>query len=752
MRHEHPGLAIRGSDPMKGFHALAHIVGLFTLAVAHPLYQILAQDAHAPFLVAHQVRSVDLFALIVLFSIAVPACLYLIAFAIGRISPGAGRMLYTGLLFLLFFLIALPMIDRWASSPTPLIAVAGVSGSLLIAGLATALYRIKSWARLAVSIVSLGAVISPLLFVTADSVRPLLQPPSSQDLVLSSRHSAPDIVMIVFDELPLISLLDENLDIDSALYPGFSRLVNTATWYRNTTSVHYSTLSAMAGLLTGEHYQTYLESVHQEKVAGSGPIDSDRLPHNLFTLLRPDYRIFASELVTQLAPQNSEADTYLPPVDKRVAQLSADAFVVWLHHVCPREWRHRLPSMEGQWLGFLDIAGNGPLDDAWTYEDSFKRVSIVRQFTESLRTRQEPTLYFLHTLLPHYPFEYNENGQKHRNVLPFLSMHFREATGRNMWPDAEAANRAHQAHLLQLQFTDLLLGRILDRLQANHMFEDSLIVVASDHGTNFYWDDQARTPQELALIQASGTLFVPFIIKWPGQNKSELNDAPLQTTDIVPTLAAYLGRTLEWSHSGRSALGPIPPDRQRFSKLPGDFYVQHDLTANSVALQQKLELFGSHSTEMIYNFGPHAGLLGRRLSEFPIVSQPIEFELDPRNAHGSDTPSRTAAYVTGSITMAGQPEGSRPPAVAIAIDGVIRATARTSLLDLPRMMPAERASTAGPPAETQPDLSALKHHVMARLPPQALATGVKNLELYLIQVDDHGAILSLVTAVGIDST
>ena len=73
---------------------------------------------------------------------------------------------------------------------------------------------------------------------------------------------------------------------------------------------------------------------------------------------------------------------------------------------------------------------------------------------------EQSALYFVHLSLPHFPFTYDHLGQSHRDNFRIPDARFRKATGSNTWASKTAADLAYQAHLLQLSFTDLLLGRI----------------------------------------------------------------------------------------------------------------------------------------------------------------------------------------------------------------------------------------------------------------------------------------------------
>jgi hypothetical protein len=47
----------------------------------------------------------------------------------------------------------------------------------------------------------------------------------------------PPVVLVVFDEFPLQSLLDSSGRIDRRVYPTFAGFADQATWYRNATGI-----------------------------------------------------------------------------------------------------------------------------------------------------------------------------------------------------------------------------------------------------------------------------------------------------------------------------------------------------------------------------------------------------------------------------------------------------------------------------------------------------------------------------------
>ena len=124
-------------------------------------------------------------------------------------------------------------------------------------------------------------------------------------------------------------------------------------------------------------------------------------------------------------------------------------------------------------------------------------------------------------------------------------------------------SRHEQRFLLQLQYTDKLLGGLLDKLRAEGLYDDSLIVVAADHGVSFRAGDQRRDATE---TNAADILSVPLFVKLPGQREGEVDEAAARTVDVVPTIADAIGAEIPWEVDGESLLGEPtsrPADRDR---------------------------------------------------------------------------------------------------------------------------------------------------------------------------------------------
>jgi hypothetical protein len=162
------------------------------------------------------------------------------------------------------------------------------------------------------------------------------------------------VVVVVFDELPLVSLLGKGGRIDAARYPNFARLARGSTWYSNATTVSDSTKTAIPSILDGRVPDTDL------------PATTGGHPRNLFTLAhRRGYRLKVQEEATSLCPYRG----------------------------CRRRHGAR-------------------------YFLSHDRIGRMRSWIASIQTANPGTLYYKHALLPHVPWVFLPTGQRYdRTVL-----------------------------------------------------------------------------------------------------------------------------------------------------------------------------------------------------------------------------------------------------------------------------------------------------------------------------------------------
>ena len=96
-----------------------------------------------------------------------------------------------------------------------------------------------------------------------------------------------------------------------------------------------------------------------------------------------------------------------------------------------------------------------------------------------------------------------------------------------------------------IRYTDTLVGEMLDLLRAQGIYDDTAIIITSDHGENM---------GELAIYSEHATAdyptcHIPFILKWPG-GKAGISDSGFHySLDLLPTMAQLLG-VKPWEKTG----------------------------------------------------------------------------------------------------------------------------------------------------------------------------------------------------------
>lgn len=102
-------------------------------------------------------------------------------------------------------------------------------------------------------------------------------------------------------------------------------------------------------------------------------------------------------------------------------------------------------------------------------------------------------------------------------------------------------------------YADQHVGRIVAKLKAAGIYQDTAIIISSDHGENF---GELGIYAEHATAD-SATCRIPFIVKWPGGGKGQSMDGFHYNLDWAPTLLELLGGAKADSWDGSSFAASI---------------------------------------------------------------------------------------------------------------------------------------------------------------------------------------------------
>ena len=629
----------------------AQLLATSGFAIAQPLFDLLGRNAEFFAVRGSSPLDIVLFALAVVF--IPPAVLLLVELAVGLVSEQAALVCHLVFLGGLGALFAIQVLERAGIDRSSLlVAGALVSGAALAAAVAR-LSIVRSFLTIlaAAPLVFLG-------FFFTSGVSQILFPGDVEVSVASVRSTTP-VVFVVLDELPTVSLLDEEGEIDEDRFPSFARLARSSTWFPNSSTLSSQTTKAIPALLSGKRPQRKLLPIFTSH------------PENLFTLLGGDYRLNVSESQTRLCPPElcaAEDES----VTGRMGSLFSDARIVYLHLIAPPALESRLPAIDEAWADFgvrRDGEGGDLLPKRGLGTFHLGRENDALRFIESLRAGEpgEPTLDFLHVLLPHGPWLRFPDGSE-------TATDRAAAPGRtgDIWWDEGLALQAYQRHLLQLGYTDRLLGELIERLQELDVWSRALVVVTADHGVSFREGDKRRAPTRTNLAELG---FTPLFVKLPRQTSGRVKEKHVTTVDILPTIADALDAAIPWETDGVSGFAP-GAGRPRVRVGPVRAPFAEAVLQREASLARQVELFGTGAfDDGFFGFGPYADLVGESLTGVEVSgTEEGEAKIDARLSRLIASLPEGSHFVPTPITGAlGGGVAARGDALAVAVNGVVRA-------------------------------------------------------------------------------
>jgi len=588
------------------FQAALHLFALSAFAVAWPIYDLLSR--HAGFLVAHRATATDLGLLVFVVSFGIPAALFIFWFVASRLSRQFGRMLLLTMVSLLSAIALSWLLSKYSLAPGYALVLLALVGGMILAVLYTRVSIVPSF----LSAVSPAVLAFPVIFLMSGHVAGLLRQQVDPQKIMRPVDATAPVVVIMFDEFPTVSLLDDEHRIDPEVYPNFAALAENATWFRNGSSVHQLTGHAVPAALTGNYQSGNLLPTYGDH------------PFNLFTLLGGSYELRAFEAFTQLCPTGRFGRFEAESLPERLRATFTDLSVVYLHAVLPGDLTERLPSVSQTWRDFL---GPGKEEVDRDANQAFgTQLEHFQEFLDALGPTDKPACYFAHIYLPHQPWVYLPDGRLYMppNAL-YMPGYIRD--GDRWGPSQYLVDQAFQRHLLQVQLVDRLLGRVIDRLKELDLYDDALIVVTADHGVSFWPNKSRRNPAE---CPPEDILYVPLLIKAPHQQEAVVSDRNVELIDVLPTMADVLDIELPWQVDGVSALDETVPERSQkriFTRDGRELTLDPQRQPQDKTLQRKLELFDA-GPEGVWRTGQQRDWIGRSVASFRMGDDwPVEFKL-----------------------------------------------------------------------------------------------------------------------------
>jgi hypothetical protein len=296
-----------------------------------------------------------------------------------------------------------------------------------------------------------------------------------------------------------------------------------------------------------------------------------------------------------------------------------------------------------------------------------------------------PQLSFIHVLLPHEPRQYLPSGHAY-------------ARGAKSEPGLEPPDTFHrrflveqdlQREILQLEYTDTLLGQLIARMKAAGTWNRSLLAVTSDHGESFavkktpaaaFRVGELNWHRAVTRANLQDIAGVAMFVKYPGQASGLPDARAVHTVDLLPTIlretgtaapAGLVGHALQdRSFGGYPTVSVTKQDGAKVT-MP----IARWLARAARSRAARISLFGS-GDHSLYDFGPRKDLNARAVSDLPAAARTrLRASIWGASMYAHVRPSSgfVPALVRGRLT-GGSPGGRT---IAIAVNGTVVATAPT---------------------------------------------------------------------------
>ena len=376
-----------------------------------------------------------------------------------------------------------------------------------------------------------------------------------------------NIIIILFDAMSALHMSLYGYRRETT--PELSSFAERCTVY----NAHYSgsnfTSSGTASMLTG-----MLPWKHRALTQG-GIVRQEVIPYNPYTLLGQDYRrlMFSQNFWPDrlVAQYYEDVDLFLPQTaysmrgntlvkswvgnDRFLASIAFDEFLFpaqtdrlgssllgYLYKCRVSRSIEEQKIQPGYPNGVPEVEGY----DVYLNEQIYEGVS-----KEILNLKGNHGSYFayFHLFSPHSPYKPAEKFRRlfkndgfqlpAKVVNPHFASLFTESD--------EELLRKCTAYDRQIAQVDAEFGKLIDKLAASGVLDESYIIVTSDHGETF----ERGYDGHGGLMMYEALLRIPLLIHAPGQTVRKDINTPTSNIDILPTILSIAGREIPQAFEGQ---------------------------------------------------------------------------------------------------------------------------------------------------------------------------------------------------------
>ncbi|HEX2088861.1 MAG TPA: sulfatase-like hydrolase/transferase [Actinomycetota bacterium] len=580
-----------------------------------------------------------------------PLVLWILATAAGLAGRRVRVAAHIALIWGLCAVVGVQVLKKFTPLPELALAVGGAAVGTALTWVLFGPWSIRRW----LAQLWPAPIAFLMVFLFLSDVSKLVLPAGDTKRASGKRPNPVPIVMVNFDQFPLLTLIGRDGRINQRRFPNFAALAENAFWYRNYTITESYTDKSMPTILSG--------AVVTDRSKTSTARDH---PNTLFTLLGDTHRMAVFESVTRLCPP----DLCRPPTQRQggLSTLMVEARDIWVDISLPRRIERDITAQ------FEERVETPTTGVRRGFHRRYGRPLMFAEFLKTFRRNAPPTLYFLHLLLPHNPWRFYPSGVEYGRTIQTDAVAYAAGSQPERYVDHPWPVRVMRLrHVLQAIYVDRLLGDLVDRLKKTGIYDDALIVITSDQGRSF---GAGRPRGAMVSENLHEIIWVPLLIKMPQQKAGAVVDAGMTAPDLLPTIADALGTNLPWRSDGSSALHRRRPRQTKTVVRHSDGNNKPlprrrlSITVDEAWRRLRAEVFepAANSVERLYEIGPARGFIGRpvgsllvgpRASGVAELHVPVPNRVDP--ARGP-----LPGLIVGTLES---PE--RADSVVIALNGTV---------------------------------------------------------------------------------
>jgi arylsulfatase A-like enzyme len=200
----------------------------------------------------------------------------------------------------------------------------------------------------------------------------------------------------------------------------------------------------------------------------------------------------------------------------------------------------------------------------WQYDSIFRRAEDINDSALAFLEKENPHKFFLFLnymdahgpYLPPARFATLFPGRDTR----MIARHYPNME-RQVLAEKRPISDRERRHLISqydggIAYMDASIGIFLDQLKRRGLYDNTLLIITSDHGETF--GERSMIGHGLSVYQDQ--VHVPLIVKFPHSTTKEVIGDPVSLVDLMPTILDLLGYEVPKNIQGHSLLARAPHD------------------------------------------------------------------------------------------------------------------------------------------------------------------------------------------------